>query len=144
MPRPLIVTGRLATKFAIGTTKTNVVRLIESFNPSAIRFFFFLVIRRPRRSTLFPYTTLFRSEQFRPARSDRRGHERRELALRPGLEALSGPGARVATAVGPGCDELERLPRAGQPRGRVGSGSEEHTAELQAQSNLVCRPLPVK
>src|SRR5438477_10394926 len=36
---------------------------IAPFRPLAYRFFFFLMIRRPPRSTLFPYTTLFRSEQ---------------------------------------------------------------------------------
>src|SRR6478736_7099092 len=64
-------------------------------------FFFFLMIRRPPRSTLFPYTTLFRS----PAR--------RGSATRPGATAA---------------------------RHRPGR-SEEHTSELQSQSNLVCRLL---
>src|SRR2546430_4038541 len=70
-------------------------------------FFFFLMIRRPPRSTLFPYTTLFRS-----------GRARREAIL-----ALLG---RVLDGVN--C------------RSRV-SRSEEHTSELQSQSNLVCRLL---
>src|SRR2546430_12396906 len=69
--------------------------------------FFFLMIRRPPRSTLFPYTTLFRSH--------------RDARLRIG---------RVS--------ELQR--RAHIP-GRVDVRSEEHTSELQSQSNLVCRLL---
>src|SRR5688572_33475478 len=65
-------------------------------------FFFFLMIRRPPRSTLFPYTTLFRSR-------------------------------------------LRCLWCRGDPRGGDAPGdhrrSEEHTCELQSQSNLVCRLL---
>src|SRR2546430_5861971 len=70
--------------------------------------FFFLMIRRPPRSTLFPYTTLFRSA----------------LAA---LSANNGfpPLARVPA----GCRLLAVL------------RSEEHTSELQSQSNLVCRLL---
>src|SRR2546430_11606919 len=70
-------------------------------------FFFFLMIRRPPRSTLFPYTTLFRSSDV--------GYTRRPLRGTPGG-------------------------RAGR---RSGSSrrSEEHTSELQSQSNLVCRLL---
>src|SRR2546430_12627452 len=67
------------------------------------------MIRRPPRSTLFPYTTLFRSVRGRRAR--RRADRRRE---QPGR-------ARARRA---------RLAR-----------SEEHTSELQSQSNLVCRLL---
>src|SRR2546430_7379251 len=68
--------------------------------------FFFLMIRRPPRSTLFPYTTLFRSRQDRPGP---------ELHLR-------------------------RYAPVRQRRGAV-ERSEEHTSELQSQSNLVCRLL---
>src|SRR6516165_12240584 len=71
------------------------------FALSILYSFFFLMIRRPPRSTLFPYTTLFRS----------RG---------------PGPGLRPAR------------PAAG---GRGAARSEEHTSELQSQSNLVCRLL---
>src|SRR5688572_31082896 len=74
------------------------------------------MIRRPPRSTLFPYTTLFRSYTLGP--------EDRRRAERPAREAREVPGrVRVAS------------PR---PRGRR---SEEHTSELQSQSNLVCRLL---
>src|SRR5688572_31367800 len=79
--------------------------------------FFFLMIRRPPRSTLFPYTTLFRSRQ--RALSRRRGRPARGAAAEP----RAARGAHCAFA------------RAGRAR------SEEHTSELQSQSNLVCRLL---
>src|SRR5688572_32738119 len=65
--------------------------------------FFFLMIRRPPRSTLFPYTTLFRSEK-----------------LPEFLEVLYRYRGRLCV---------------------VFARSEEHTSELQSQSNLVCRLL---
>src|SRR2546430_13502019 len=75
-------------------------------------YFFFLMIRRPPRSTLFPYTTLFRSA----------GDEHVVVIggelLEPG-PALAGLGRRHPAA----------------------QRSEEHTSELQSQSNLVCRLL---
>src|SRR5690625_6382178 len=81
--------------------------------------FFVLTLRRPPRSTLFPYTTLFRSELQRR----RRGHR----YLRPG--------DRRCAAVRRG---WHRLPGRGhQPAGR----SEEHTSELQSRGHLVCRLL---
>src|SRR2546430_12962189 len=73
--------------------------------------FFFLMIRQPPRSTLFPYTTLFRSQGARPHRS-------RKDSGRWGS-----------------------IPRRGPRRWRRKSRSEEHTSELQSQSNLVCRLL---
>src|SRR2546422_3961209 len=73
------------------------------------------MIRRPPRSTLFPYTTLFRS----PARlcDDARGRRRHER---------SDPGP---------------APAPGHPRGDARSRSEEHTSELQSRLHLVCRLL---
>src|SRR5438309_6832750 len=79
-------------------------------------YLFFLMIRRPPRSTLFPYTTLFRSLNTRsPIRAPRRSRRpwRRSLPRGPG-----GPDARGSW-----------------PR------SEEHTSELQSQFHLVCRLL---
>src|SRR6266853_4530201 len=70
--------------------------------PFSFLFFFFLMIRRPPRSTLFPYTTLFRS--------------------------------RCSTAL--------PVPASRGGRSKIASSrSEEHTSELQSQSNLVCRLL---
>src|SRR2546427_8949267 len=77
------------------------------------------MIRRPPRSTLFPYTTLFRSPA--PDRS------------------RQSPGARAAQR-----RSKSRVPKSAAARcGSSGEGSrsEEHTSELQSQSNLVCRLL---
>src|SRR5690242_21088804 len=78
------------------------------------------MIRRPPRSTLFPYTTLFRSRR-RRRRGDVDG------------PAVGGGGALVPGSVdGP---DPERMPALGKLR------SEEHTSELQSHVNLVCRLL---
>src|SRR3712207_7852727 len=90
------------------------------------------MIRRPPRSTLFPYTTLFRS--FR-----RRFVNRCELATgaaprRPEVdEQRQVAGRRVAIEIRGG--ERDR------PRLEEGSRSEEHTSELQSRQYLVCRLL---
>src|SRR2546430_11429248 len=76
-----------------------VIRTVISF------FFFFLMIRRPPRSTLFPYTTLFRSRCTATSRRER-------ISWWP-------------------CTAIRSRP----------ARSEEHTSELQSQSNLVCRLL---
>src|SRR5688572_31319693 len=88
------------------------------------------MIRRPPRSTLFPYTTLFRSVR-RQARSGAGARRRRRLPPRRGRGHAGGvPAVRR---------------RRGHRNGRQGGGprarSEEHTSELQSQSNLVCRLL---
>src|SRR5256885_8652436 len=77
-----------------------------------IRYFFFLMIRRPPRSTLFPYTTLFRSN----GQTSGGGHEGRLAARYRRLPAHRFGGARPQR-------------------------SEEHTSELQSPCNLVCRLL---
>src|SRR2546427_7254565 len=90
------------------------------------------MIRRPPRSTLFPYTTLFRSQRLR---GRGRAHERRILEgvaeIDVGRVALGdrNPHAR-------GIDVRDLL-----KRGVAADRSEEHTSELQSQSNLVCRLL---
>src|SRR5688572_30941007 len=87
------------------------------------------MIRRPPRSTLFPYTTLFRSEAgFSAWAAD----ETLPLDRLPNFEKLVHP-AWVA-----------HLIAGGRPDTYPGRGfvrSEEHTSELQSQSNLVCRLL---
>src|SRR3712207_7985735 len=94
------------------------------------------MIRRPPRSTLFPYTTLFRSvpEQVRAdtiaaveVGRGRAGRDEDDAAL--DVDAHAGPGVRAA----PG------LPGVGWP-GLV-TRSEEHTSELQSRQYLVCRLL---
>src|SRR5689334_23911193 len=87
--------------------------------------FFFLMIRRPPRSTLFPYTTLFRSRVLRRRAAADGGDRARCPADRGGGDDLHRP------APGPAD------PRADRRRAR----SEEHTSELQSQFYLVCRLL---
>src|SRR3989475_8164790 len=85
------------------------------------------MIRRPPRSTLFPYTTLFRSP--RPDRpAARHGTGRRAVAGGCAARDRRAPQRRQVLA-------LQRAARHGAGR------SEEHTSELQSQSNLVCRLL---
>src|SRR2546430_5747761 len=72
------------------------------------------MIRRPPRSTLFPYTTLFRS-----------------------IEQLNTSGM-VVKRIDPESDEKERAAKEAEAKKKR---SEEHTSELQSQSNLVCRLL---
>src|SRR2546425_6057728 len=76
-------------------------------------FFFFLMIRRPPRSTLFPYTTLFRSKV-------------------TGAEIHRAPGGRV--------NDWHTAPRR-QYVITLSGRSEEHTSELQSLAYLVCRLL---
>src|SRR3712207_7127747 len=86
--------------------------------------FFFLTIRRPPRSTLFPYTTLFRSCRHVSVRWD---------PTKPAAPVMK---ARKAA--------LERLAAGAAGLRVVGHGrerSEEHTSELQSRQYLVCRLL---
>src|SRR3989454_1845508 len=94
-----------------------------------ILFFFFLMIRRPPRSTLFPYTTLFRSRtrSSSPAPVSRRGRGRYES-----------PGSPRACRACRRCDRAHGRTSSAPPRRRR---SEEHTSELQSPCNLVCRLL---
>src|SRR2546426_8465735 len=84
------------------------------------------MIRRPPRSTLFPYTTLFRSGPRPSRRPARHGG---------GSVALSWPAGTPAVGVD---RQHERVCDGGA---REGSRSEEHTSELQSPCNLVCRLL---
>src|SRR5256885_15802859 len=88
---------------------------IRKFYNTFCFFFFFLMIRRPPRSTLFPYTTLFRSHVGAADRNDQQHAE------------------------------YQREPRDDREHGRRGGcgrmRSEEHTSELQSPCNLVCRLL---
>src|SRR5437016_7748009 len=70
------------------------------------------MIRRPPRSTLFPYTTLFRSKKVLP------------------FDPKNEVDQRVVKAISAACDEATKRSR-----------SEEHTSELQSLTNLVCRLL---
>src|SRR5438552_13798138 len=81
----------------------------------SIFLFFFSMLRRPPRSTLFPYTTLFRSKRL----------------------------ARVAVTRAVAAQQLHLQvgQRAGPPRAPAPLRSEEHTSELQSPDHLVCRLL---
>src|SRR2546430_2958020 len=83
------------------------------------------MIRRPPRSTLFPYTTLFRSHVGgRHGKSQQTDHR-----------DAHADGERVRLRPAVGVEAHDRLEQ------RSGQRSEEHTSELQSQSNLVCRLL---
>src|SRR3712207_7107633 len=97
------------------------------------------MIRRPPRSTLFPYTTLFRSD----------GAQQRLVSLALNLRLASGklesdPAVakelldETARELGEATTELRELARGLHPR------SEEHTSELQSRQYLVCRLLLAK
>src|SRR3712207_7049876 len=88
-------------------------------------FFFFLMIRRPPRSTLFPYTTLFRSDVGLTTCRDAAG----AVTLPPAVCAAAATNAPVANDQNIYTRSLP-IPR-----------SEEHTSELQSRQYLVCRLL---
>src|SRR5688572_32072654 len=90
------------------------------------------MIRRPPRSTLFPYTTLFRSI----SRADQQNRKPRRHTIHRQRGRLAHRRQRQRTAA----SELQQL-RNLQSSGRRMVRSEEHTSELQSQSNLVCRLL---
>src|SRR5258706_6126225 len=97
-------------------------------------FFFFLMIRRPPRSTLFPYTTLFRSDV---AETDamteaKKARVRRQMAANFSQRFIAA-GSRYT--IGFKIESLLQIKPAAFPR------SEEHTSELQSLTNLVCRLL---
>src|SRR3712207_7447445 len=91
------------------------------------------MIRRPPRSTLFPYTTLFRSE---------REIEQRLRGARGRLRVphVGEPGARRVRVDQAGADRGEQR-AGGQARVAAPGRSEEHTSELQSRQYLVCRLL---
>src|SRR5439155_9159091 len=88
---------------------------------SYVSYFFFLLIRRPPRSTLFPYTTLFRS---------RSGPNQSAVSSLTTRSMGSWPTSRP-------CGISTRT----RHRGSLSSRSEEHTSELQSRGHLVCRLL---
>src|SRR3712207_8281556 len=90
--------------------------------------FFFLMIRRPPRSTLFPYTTLFRSVSARFASATQEAYSLRCDGARCSHAARASGSASSVLASSAGTSTV---------RGR----SEEHTSELQSRQYLVCRLL---
>src|SRR5206468_8110985 len=98
----------------------------------ASHFFFFFVLRRPPSSTLFPYTTLFRSQPIKSRTGGSTfknppGHKAWQLIDAAGCRGLRIGDAQVSEMH---CNFLINLGR-----------SEEHTSELQSRSDLVCRLL---
>src|SRR5689334_24824215 len=103
---------------------------------------FFCLLPRPPRSTLFPYTTLFRSSpaaralasapEVSPARCSR--DDTRRLVLHARVACPTAPSPRSTTRV---LERLDHVVRLGARLVR----SEEHTSELQSQFHLVCRLL---
>src|SRR2546426_4319398 len=90
-------------------------------------FFFFLMIRRPPRSTLFPYTTLFRSGVLLTS----------AFGLAPPSRSLRMSGSGSAVTIHGKFGAVSMLRRSTAQKSR----SEEHTSELQSPCNLVCRLL---
>src|SRR5207248_4258941 len=93
-------------------------RMLEGAQHDHCRAFFFLVLRRPPISTLFPYTTLFRSYFRRAACA---------ASARGCLSSCSDTGSPFSPSFGVSAG--------------AGSRSEEHTSELQSPYDLVCRLL---
>src|SRR5206468_11037265 len=85
--------------------------------------FFFLMIRRPPRSTLFPYTTLFRSAY--------------DESIRQVMLFLDGKQEKLIVGLR---NEMEKSAEKLEFE-RAADRSEEHTSELQSRSDLVCRLL---
>src|SRR3712207_7091462 len=88
------------------------------------------MIRRPPRSTLFPYTTLFRSRGQPGNRSDRGGVVADREIVVAALHGCAGHFLDARSAVRPGRVAVQ-----------VAARSEEHTSELQSRQYLVCRLL---
>src|SRR3989442_8212258 len=93
------------------------------------------MIRRPPRSTLFPYTTLFRSHDGDEQLSLRVGHRRLDAAVQTRTDRHGAPRQRWPEIVPVYADGSRPQPAAGLAR------SEEHTSELQSRPHLVCRLL---
>src|SRR5699024_11798623 len=103
---------RTISEYRVVTPRLSCYPLVSLFSLLSSSFVFLLLIRRPLRSTLFPYTTLFRSVE-QPLHGTRLG------AVLPLRHHREGAGGGV------------------DPEGR----SEEHTSELQSRFDLVCRLL---
>src|SRR3712207_8901957 len=95
------------------------------------------MIRRPPRSTLFPYTTLFRSVRPGPLDRDAEGDVLPRQHLQVEVVGLDREGGLRVQLVAAGVDEVEPLQQHAEHEGR----SEEHTSELQSRQYLVCRLL---
>src|SRR2546422_1873395 len=90
------------------------------------------MIRRPPRSTLFPYTTLFRSQWAQAACG---------VPVRVAAGAAGAAGARAAREPRRSEEEQSARPGPACAPARARTRSEEHTSELQSRLHFVCRPL---
>src|SRR5436309_6737932 len=111
---------------------------VANWEHSRLLLFFFLWIRRPPRSTLFPYTTLFRSV--------RCGGRRASRIIRRCTTTRSAHSRRAPGLTSHGFDQFRNAPPGLGLDGafccmRVAIRSEEYTSELQSRENLVCRLL---
>src|SRR5256885_7356989 len=88
------------------------------------------MIRRPPRSTLFPYTTLFRSQSA----------IQREVAHPAAPRRSCATASRIVVIAAAHCSRV-RQANSRAPSPRTAARSEEHTSELQSPCNLVCRLL---
>src|SRR3712207_8548860 len=95
---------------------------------------FFLMIRRPPRSTLFPYTTLFRSEL-------RAGHLQRPDERGPDRAGRAGEQDHAPRSGVRAADRWTTLVWVSSSSSSGPNRSEEHTSELQSRQYLVCRLL---
>src|SRR2546430_15865699 len=101
------------------------------------------MIRRPPRSTLFPYTTLFRSQALLQAYAERAAKNPAATQTPQDQTDRRAWGERLRSVVRPVLDatlaDLKSAGHDGAVREHTERRSEEHTSELQSQSNLVCR-----
>src|SRR5207244_11618810 len=93
-------------------------------------YLFFLLLPPPPSSTLFPYTTLFRSH-----------HPRRIARLESDFDGAAESGRQADDLAGTYAAQRDHPVPAQRRMGRVGLRSEEHTSELQSPDHLVCRLL---
>src|SRR5690348_18129789 len=91
--------------------------------------FYVLLTQQPRRPTLFPYTTLFRSHRHLENQSDSKRHVHEQIEIL--VNRHDGCDVNVSS------DTEQKLQSEAKR-------SEEHTSELQSPVHLVCRPLPEK
>src|SRR2546429_3635270 len=96
------------------------------------------MIRRPPRSTLFPYTTLFRSFHIREVTDDLADRRRQRTHQRRDHDDVV-PARQVRFV-----EEVDDLDAVAAGEVAVAQRSEEHTSELQSPLHLVCRLLPEK
>src|SRR3712207_7343269 len=101
------------------------------------------MIRRPPRSTLFPYTTLFRSIDDACTFAERALEQLRAPVRLVGKDVFTTVSIGIATSAGPDEDPADLLRRAdlAMYQAKANGRSEEHTSELQSRQYLVCRLL---